>query len=396
VFWCFGGYNFFATKTQKHQISRKSYNSSTIQILRFFILLFFALNFKFSFSQDTLKSKHLNKLIIGSKCHYGFIICHTKSMRHLETGHFPSLEITIGKITNGEKLWQRLYKFPDIGICFFYSGLANKEHLGNVIALYPYINFPMINCGFYKFSFRFGTGLGYITKPYNRTENYKDIAIGSHLNAAINLTFESNFKLSKKFILTTGIGLTHFSNSAFKTPNLGINIPTISLGAYYKLGENNFLSIKKDTVVNKKFQYLISVTGGIKEIYPEDGPKYGTYSLAFCVLKPLNFKNKLGLGFDLFYNSSIIKLLKNDSINISHNYEILRPGINLTYEIVISKISICLQFGTYVFAKYKLQGDVYEKLGWKYFITNHIFSTITLKANLVDADDFDLGIGYRF
>ncbi|MDD5570638.1 MAG: acyloxyacyl hydrolase [Bacteroidales bacterium] len=374
----------------------KSYNFNTIQILRLFILLLFALNIKFSYSQDTVKHKYLNKTIVGSKCHYGFVIYHRESMRHLVTGHFPALEITAGKTTNGEKLWQRLYKYPDVGLCFFYSGLANKEHLGNVIALYPYINFPLINCKIYRLNFRFGTGLGYITKPFNRTENYKDIAIGSHLNAAINLTFESNFKLFENFILTTGIGLTHFSNAAFKTPNLGINIPTISLGTYYKFSRSVYLSFGKDTLVNKKLQYSVYVTGGIKEIYPEDGPKYGTYSLGFCALKPLSLKNRFGLGFDLFYNPSTIKLLENDSIYISHNYEIIRPGINLTYEIVISKISICVQVGTYVFAKYKLQGDVYEKLGWKYFITNHIFSTITLKAHSTVADDFDLGIGYKF
>ena len=345
-------------------------------------------------SQDSIKKT--NDLILGFKCHYGFIIDHHKSMQHLTTGHFPSAEFSIGKATTGNKQWQSLYGYPEIGICLFYSGLANDTHLGKIFAIYPYINFPIFKSDIYKLSFRFGTGLSYITKPFSLQDNYKNFAIGSHLNAAINLHFENNFNITKQILFNIGIGLSHFSNGAFKMPNLGINIPTISSGVYYKFNKTKYLIEKKDTLINRKIKYLILATAGIKEINPVNGPKYGTYALSFCALKPMNLKKNIGIGLDLFYDSSTLQLLKNANKPPKSNIDIIKIGINATYEIIISKVSINIQLGDYLYNVDKSHGSVYEKLACRYYVSKSLFTEIALKANTTVADNFSIGVGYKF
>jgi len=311
------------------------------------------------------------------------------------TGHFPSAEIVLGKSSDGNKQWHHIHNFPEIGLTFFYSSLANNKYMGNVFAIYPHINFSIIRKDNFLFTFRMGSGLGYITKSFERTENYKNIAIGSHLNAAINACFETYFRISKKISLNAGFGFTHFSNAAFKMPNLGINVPTVSAGVYYKFKESIVLPNKTDLSFSKKIQYQISLTGGLKELYPEGGSKFGTYSVSFCTLKPLNIKTSAGIGFDLFYDTSILQILKNDNNPVAHNYEILKPALCASYEILISKVSIYLQVGGYI---YKISGNklLYEKLSWRYYFSEHMFASIALKAHFPVADDFDFGIGYKF
>ncbi|MGD0711780.1 MAG: hypothetical protein ABR968_11460, partial [Bacteroidales bacterium] len=65
------------------------------------------------------------KYFIETKLHYGFIIAHHKSMEGIVAGHFPAFELNVDKQTHGENSWQPLYKYPVIGLSFWYAELAN-------------------------------------------------------------------------------------------------------------------------------------------------------------------------------------------------------------------------------------------------------------------------------
>ncbi|MCX6283521.1 MAG: acyloxyacyl hydrolase, partial [Bacteroidetes bacterium] len=165
-------------------------------------------------SKDQYEHKlFTSNIIIEAKIHYGFLYA-----QHLElelfNAHFPAFEFSIEKLTYGRQRWERAFNYPIIGMTFFYSPLGSNPILGSSLALMPFVNFPLFKSKAFTFGFRFALGLGYLTKKFDRINNYKDIAIGSHLNAAINLMLEARYQLSEYFTLTAGVCLQHFSNGS--------------------------------------------------------------------------------------------------------------------------------------------------------------------------------------
>ena len=147
----------------------------------------------------------LSGLAIETKIHYGFIARHHPEMAVFSDIHFPVFELALSKQTFGNKLWHQIYSYPEIGISYWQSKFANSKVLGNANAVYPFIRFPLIRSNRFSLNFRFGVGLGYFSSKFDRLENYKNTAIGSHLNAIINLMFEAKYNLSPRFRVFTGM-----------------------------------------------------------------------------------------------------------------------------------------------------------------------------------------------
>ena len=94
-----------------------------------------------------------------------------------------------------------------------------------------------------------GIGSAYISKPFNYQTNYLNIAIGLHINMYANINLEAQIRMPH-FIFYTDFGITHFSNGGTKHPNLGLNIPAISMGVKYK----TFNIVKKVIFISSIFK----------------------------------------------------------------------------------------------------------------------------------------------
>jgi len=355
------------------------------------LLLFFSFN-PFKLHANVNPNDSI-KFLIETKVHYGFVIAHHKSMVHLQTGHFPAFELNFGKQTNGDKKWQALYKFPVIGISCWYADLANPAVLGSSFALFPFMNFHLTQSQRFLLNFRFGVGLGYLTKKFDRINNYKNNAIGSNFNVCINLFYELKFRLSKKLFITGGIGLTHFSNGALNAPNLGINIPTINAGFAYSLNTGSSMKIPPDVKINKeekKIEIQAFLSGGMKESFPDIGHKYGCYSLSACFLKPLSLKRKIGLGIDLFWEFS-----NRTDPEVKHDYQFLAPGIHIGHQLEFSRLSFINQIGAYIYNINKSDGLIYLRTALRYKLTDKLLINLALKTHWTKADFVEFGLGYQ-
>lgn len=332
------------------------------------------------------------------KLHYGFIMPHHKNMQHLTTGHFPAFEINFNVQMHGEKKWHCLYKYPVIGGALWYADLANPGMLGKAIAVYPFMNFHLCRGRKFYLNYRFGLGLGYITKPFNNIDNYKNIAIGSHLNATLNMFYELKWMLQKKVSLTAGIGLTHFSNGAFKTPNLGINIPTVFTGVAYYL--NNTENIAPDTAwkgirVNKS-KFRLFFAGGTKQLYPPEGDQYGVFMLSLNYSRLLSFKRELTAGLDIFLDYSDKRSVKRKGIPLKNDLSLLKPGFYAGHDFIFSKLRLLLHIGYYLYAKDKSDGMIYSRFGLEYDISRSLYGHLALKTHFAKADFVEFGVGYNF
>ena len=174
-----------------------------------------------SFSIDSL----MKNTEIDIRINYGFFVHHHFEMTGYPA-HFPMFELSLQKQTYGKALWQSYFNYPTVGVTAFYSSLGNYDIIGDAYALYPFINFPLNKSKVNFISFRFGVGVGYITKKFDPKDNYHYTSIGSHINAAVNMTFEYHHRISERLKMSLFAGLTHFSNGCSSSPNAGLNIIT--------------------------------------------------------------------------------------------------------------------------------------------------------------------------
>lgn len=342
-------------------------------------------------------------LMFEVRSNYGFLIAHHLEMEIFNT-HLPSFEISLARSTYGKHQWETLYQYPVTGFTYWNGWLGDPKTLGQAHALMPYISFPIIKKDKTEFNFRLAAGLGYLTKRFDRLDNYKYIAIGSHLNAAINLMIEYRWKPVNHLQVFGGLQIMHFSNGSMKTPNFGLNIPSVSGGVALRLNkENPYIkrairpSLTMFEFDGRQFlEVRINSSFGIKDIGEVMSERYNVIAGSVSVLKNIGYKGKAGLCFDLSYDGSDARFVGVKGVEYKNNLQLVKPGVAVMYEVVLSRLSFPFALGFYTGGKYKSEGMSYYKLGIQYIIQRNFFTSLTLKTHYARADYVALGIGYRF
>lgn len=317
--------------------------------------------------------------------------------------HFPAFEINLGKETFGREYWQIMYDYPVIGLSYWYSHLGNSEMLGSAHAIFPYVNYPLFSNEKQEFNFRLGLGLAYLTKKYERLTNYKYIAIGSHVNVAGNFNFEYRYRVSSRLQTAIGLSLMHFSNGSTKTPNYGINIPSMNIALAYRLSEENS-HLQKNIMPNLyKFEFPENKFVGLKTLasigYKDMGNEYDRkffiYNFSLDFQKQIAYKSLFGAGVDITHHGADYFLVDYKNVEHKNQLQILRIGINGNYELRMDKLSYGFAVGYYVNGIMK-PNELYFKLSLNYDITDHLYTGISLRSEFARADFVGLGIGYKF
>ncbi len=344
-----------------------------------------------------------SNIIIEGKVHYGFIYAQHLEME-LFNAHFPSFELTVEKLTFGKHRWEREYNYPLIGLTMLYTGLGKNPALGSAFALMPCINFPLFKNNRLTGGFRFALGLGYLTKHFDRLENYKNLAIGSHLNAAVNLMLEARYRVSSFLTFTAGISLQHFSNGSLKLPNFGLNVPMINFGVAIRplkpnqnIGDRFFAPTEAyAAVIHKTLEFNIGGLVGYKNMQAVYGQNFLVFHLFENTFFRISNKSKAGFGLDFSYDLSQIKVLEKNGNPVDNNIKIIRPGINGAYQLVISRVGVIINLGYYLGGAETSNGPFYEKFAFQYNFSKDLFATVMLKVHWGRADYIGWGLGYKF
>jgi len=372
-----------------------SYSRSIQQNLQFYFLSFLLLIFlpdnAFSENGDLTKGSW-NMLM---RADYGFIIAHRPALEPLQQKKVSGFEFTFSKTTNGEKDWEKIYNFPTYGVTLAYFNLGSPDHLGYGIAVYPGIDFPLGKKNPEKgFHFRYGTGLGYIQKKFDRENNFKNAAIGSHINGIIHFDLHYETTISARSNLELSVGITHYSNGAYRLPNLGINIATFSLAYGVFSGERKTFTARTIPPFNKKSYVIVHAGGFPKEIYPPLGKKYFSAVVSTMWLKQVSYKSAWGLGADLFYDNSIKPRLEHIEEEV-HSMDNFRPGIYAGYHLSVNNFGLMFNMGYYLYNAWEDDGNVYHRICLHYYFEK-LFLCANLKTHYARADMVEFGIGYKF
>jgi len=343
-----------------------------------------------------------NNLSVEVKGQYGFLLSH-----HLELdvfqSHFPAMEISIQKQTWGASRWEQEYNYPSLGVAMWMSNLGGFEEVGSVMAVYPFINFPLTRWNNQSVNFKLGVGGAYLTNHFDRIENYKNFAIGSAFNLSASLYFDYRWQPSRRVAISGGFGLTHFSNGSTKTPNYGLNIFTATVGATVSLKKPNkshktqvlprYHSFEFDGSKYLELQFATAVA--TKDMSEELGERFMVYAFYTNILARVSYKSKFGAGVDYTYDASDKFLLQESSGEEPSLRDVTKVGINFAYELVISKVSFLFNAGINAAGKERNEGDFYQRLTLKYRFTENWFANFALSSHLGKAEYVGLGIGRR-
>ena len=320
---------------------------------------------------------------------------HTPKLNYLIRDHVQGFEFEWSKQTFGEKQWHQRYNYPSWGVAYSLRSLGNNKLLGHGHALMVNSHFPLARKKLFNIDFTAGTGPGVIDKKFHHLDNYKNIAIGSHLNIAIKFETSIDFNLYKAGAIGAARAFTHFSNGAYTSPNLGLNIPTFGFTYKYLFGSKR--SVVRDSLpaINKSFEKTILLAAGVKEIAPPGGPKFLTLTGSFAFTKVFGYKSRLGAGIDLVHDPTAGARLERDSIEFT-TMDNIKTGLYLTHEWIISDFSMITQAGIYLYAKKNTEGSLYQRIGFRYTWSEIYFANIALKTHFANADYIEWGLGYRF
>ena len=365
----------------------------------FLLLFLLIINVLSAKTNDTIIDRNFQ---IEFRASYGFIICHHPEMKYFQS-HFPLYELNIQQVTTGRKSWQRKSNYPAVGVSLIYTGIGEMPEIGRAFAIVPHINFNCLKSKRHQLNFNFGIGIGYLTQKHDIIENPKNTFVGSHVNAAINISTDYSYMVTNRLGLSAFIGLTHFSNGSTRSPNNGINIAHAGIGAKYfiqepkqKIARQPSDNQRYKSWVKENFSFNFAFLASKKDIKQFIGYNntWIVYNIQFNALKHVTEMSKFGIGLDLVYDQTDEAILRLDGVEFT-DIEILKPGINVAYEISFGNTSFNINFGYHLAGKEMSEEHIYQKLGAMQNIWKGLFATVQLTTHFGWADYIGFGIGYR-
>jgi hypothetical protein len=352
----------------------------------------------------SLNAQEKKHSYFDTDCFYGMALEHDKSLETAIQGN-PYGKIFGYSIKNTSNAnWLKYYNYPEFGFSALYQN-TNSSILGEMYGLYTHYNFYLNNRNAKnKFQFRVAFGLGYITNPYNKISNPYNFALATNFAGSgyFKLNYQRDF-FKGRLGFQTGLTVIHFSNAAFKNPNLGLNTLAFNLGWNYNFNKTPFVFTDKErTPRNKeKLRYNLLFRTGLNESKNAGSGQYPFYVGTFEIEKKINFKSTLVTGTEFFKSDFLNKYLqqekeKETGIPDNTNYKTNRIGVFIGHELYINHFSMVTQIGYNVYYPNKYVTRVYERFGFKTHLNNHFFTELTLKLNLFRAEDVEFALGYRF
>ncbi|MEM9051610.1 MAG: acyloxyacyl hydrolase [Bacteroidota bacterium] len=321
----------------------------------------------------------------------GVLMPHHADMEYLVDGHVLGGEISLSKRVDGSKDWHHRFLFPRWGVSLDAYDLGTN-YLGTGYASRIFFDLPLNKSR--TFGLKISFGAGWITNPFDENDNVRNSAIGSSLNAAVGIEAHYNFNLSDKIAIRPGIGIHHYSNGAWKMPNSGINLGLLRVGVMYRFEEREIPEIQTKEIGPQTAEIMVGISGGLKEIQPIGGDKYGVLNFFGIYQKRISGKSTFGGEIGLNYNESL--QYKNDDSttgepNPSDNY---RAYLSALYQLHFDPLAIRFSLGSYIAPRFTDDGLIFLRYHLVYEIEKFQFF-IGLKSHYAKADNGELGIMYR-
>ena len=331
-----------------------------------------------------------------------FLLPHSGAIKSLMNGTFPVYEFGAELPNLGNKHFHKNFPLNSWGVVFNFSPLTNNENLGFGFGILPYLNMNFLKKKESKWKFRLASGLGYIQKPFNNITNPKNMALGSYINNITDFTLQYQTRITGELVTKIGIGLQHFSNGAFTRPNLGLNLPYLSLSIKAKK-KNSDDKATKPKITKEKNNFFIGSFYGTKTLTFSPAERHHVFQISGGYSLGFTRGDFIHLQTDIIFDESLPYLRDYDYELKSVDKLIL--GIFSTYEKKFGQIGTLIGLGFYILSPYESftgnwnyankGGYLYNRIGIKYHITKRVCAQVSARTHLGSADNTEFGIVYN-
>ncbi len=366
---------------------------------RIYLLLFLLLSqFYAVYGQEQDSAKF--RLITKASYHNGVLLPHRIAMQHMPKETTNGFEVNFEKSSSDTKDWERLYNSPTFGVSLLYTSTGNYDLLGNAFGANAYLLLPIFSTARFRLQTSWGWGLGWVGKKFDRLNNYKNNAIGSKLNLFASIKIKSEIYLNPTNAILLGAAFNHWSNSGIKRPNLGINIPTWSIGFLHKFYEPTTRPERLTKLEQKAYvpeqqnEFTVMPIVGFTSISIHDQNIYEAYALQFNYSRLWSAKYKINWSWDMFYNTAFKELMERNPL--TQNQTAFQSGIMVSYEQTIGGFGIIAGWGTYLFDQTQRGDPFYHRFGTRFKLGKNIIINTTLHTHWAVSDHLEIGVGYQF
>lgn len=329
----------------------------------------------------------------------GAILKHNDQMSHLVESHPQALLLQYYLQPDSQKPWQQHYNFPKYGFSLLYQDFASPI-LGEAYAAGVHLDFYAVNR---QLQFQISQGIAYVNKPYDKLTNPKNNAFGSHLLSSNRFAVQYKpEQLVGNWGVQLGLHLQHFSNGRTKMPNSGINTVNLAVGLNYnpKAWEEPL----RDTAlvsIAEPLHYWAHLRGGVNESSIVGSGLDPFWHLGVGIDKRWCYSSAWQVGVDLFWTKSVDEYIRYmvqaypDRYGNQAKADYFRLGLMAGHEWFFDTFSIETQLGTYLYKDFAYEADVYQRLGFKYYLTPRFFVSASLKSHGFRAEAVEWGGGIR-
>jgi lipid A 3-O-deacylase PagL len=356
-----------------------------IQLIAFFLFLSNSI-----FSQT-------NTISLGLKTNYGFIIPHSESIKSISDANPWTIELDFSRLKTDDKTYQQCACYPKSGFVLSYINFDNPEIIGHGITLVPFIE-PFF--GDYKkllFSLRAGSGIVYLSNPYDSISNPQNFFYSTHLSFVLIMNFRLNYFISDNININLSANYHHISNGGIKTPNKGINFPMASIGVNYIINPVSFGNDKKvpfQEIHQKRNYFIPSIFYTQKEI-GEDGRIYPLYGVDIFYKRIIGRVSTVNLGGEFVVDRSVKRRIELDTtgdFGSDYKYFALETG----HTFLMGKFWFSTDLGLYLYKNHTTKDQWFQRYCLNYIFNKKYHVGVSLKAHRHVASFLDFRIGLVF
>ena len=360
-----------------------------------------------AFADNDAKKSTVHGWQIGGMYHRGEIQNHSSYITPIIERPSVGGEFFISKQTYGAHRWNAFYNYPEYGICYTFLDVGSPTYVGNTHCLFPYLKFHLFNNhNRMNIHLRTGIGLGYAEKIYQekRINEWWNFAVSTHFNAVLSGQLQASCKISNSWTFLAGGGITHFSNGAYKIPNMGMNVLDLFTGISHSFGKENRFIVSENKInkKNKNWDCSIFFMAGAKERYTStlsidhEHTKYFAGDLNIELTKRHLQYTRFGLSLDATHDASEYDdEVVFQSLSTSDKLRATKVGVSGGYVCLFGNLSLDLYFGTYLHDESGRGEKIYQRTSLRYPLSDRVKMSISLRNHKGRADFIGLGFGVR-
>ena len=306
--------------------------------------------------------------------------------------------------TYGRKDWHQRRNFPVVGIGMTYTGYGNNAVFGHCLGVYPNLQFNVLKRKAFEWTFRFGDGLAYVTRKYQKTNPIDTVntAIGTNFNDFAMFMTEAHLHVNEHWGVQAGASFTHISNTDVHQPNLGVNMAGIHAGVRYFPVTCRPKALVRE-LPRLRDRWLIEARLGVafNEARAKDSAIMPSYIATVYASKRWHSVNKVFAGVDYAYHSDVYAFLKNYGVDYGHEMGHSWDGAFFAgNEFLIGRFGLVGQLGCYYHQTFLKFDAFYEKIGTNIYLlrcehgpVKELFVSAMLLTHEIVAQYGELGIG---